>query len=92
MQAALINVISYPQNCLAVESAQKLVLSDYASNLRRLAEQLVPVGVVEVIGDHHHGWGIGTHRKPTGGAQKGGDNHQPVAPGGEKLGARIHAN
>lgn len=36
LQAALINLVSYPQNCLSVESSGLLVLSDYASNLRKL--------------------------------------------------------
>ncbi len=36
LQAALINVVSYPQNCLSVESSGVILLSDYASNLRKL--------------------------------------------------------
>lgn len=37
LQAVLINVVTFPQNCLSMESAGKIVMSDYASNLRKLA-------------------------------------------------------
>jgi hypothetical protein len=37
LQAALLNLASFPQNCLSVEASGKLVLSDYASNLRKMA-------------------------------------------------------
>lgn len=37
-QALLINLATFPQNCLAEESSGSLVLSDFTSNLRRMAE------------------------------------------------------
>jgi hypothetical protein len=37
-QSMLINLASYPQNCLAEESTGAVLLSDYTSNLRRMAE------------------------------------------------------
>lgn len=38
LQATLINTCSFPQNCLSIEASGCLVLSDYASNLRKMAE------------------------------------------------------
>jgi hypothetical protein len=37
VQAVLINVVSFPQNCLSVENAGALILSDYSSVLRKCA-------------------------------------------------------
>lgn len=37
-QAVLINAVSFPQNCLCVENAGTLIVSDYASVLRKCAE------------------------------------------------------
>jgi hypothetical protein len=37
VQAALINLVTFPQNVLAEESSGTVIISDYASNLRRLA-------------------------------------------------------
>lgn len=37
VQAMLINLIGFPQNVLAMEDPPRVVLTDYASNLRRLA-------------------------------------------------------
>ena len=38
VQALLINIVSFPQNCLSAEDSGTLVLSDYASVLRKCAE------------------------------------------------------
>ncbi len=38
VQAALINIASFPQNVLSSEASQSLILSDYASNLRKMGE------------------------------------------------------
>lgn len=42
-QAVLINIVGFPQNVLCVQDPPSLVLSDYASNLRRLAGLLAEV-------------------------------------------------
>lgn len=38
LQAAFINLVSFPQHCLSSEASGTLILTDYASNLRRLAQ------------------------------------------------------
>ncbi len=38
IQAALLNVASFPQNVLSMEASSQLVLSDYASVLRKMAQ------------------------------------------------------
>lgn len=38
VQAALINLASFPQNVLSVEESRSVILSDYSSNLRRMGE------------------------------------------------------
>jgi hypothetical protein len=42
-QAVLINMAGFPQNVLSVEDPPGLILSDYASNLRRLAALLAEI-------------------------------------------------
>ncbi|HEX7897407.1 MAG TPA: hypothetical protein VF950_06585 [Planctomycetota bacterium] len=37
VQAMLINTVGFPQNCLAMQDPPSVVITDYASNLRRLA-------------------------------------------------------
>lgn len=37
LQAALMNLVTFPQNCLAEEASGTLILSDFTSNLRRMA-------------------------------------------------------
>src|SRR5436190_9699010 len=46
VQAVLINLVSFPQNCLSVEDSGTLVLSDYASVLRKCAEIVKEVDVL----------------------------------------------
>ncbi len=38
LQAAFINLVSFPQHCLSSEASGTLILTDHASNLRRLAQ------------------------------------------------------
>ncbi len=38
VQAVLINIISFPQNCLSMEAGGKLLISDYSSNLRNIVQ------------------------------------------------------
>jgi hypothetical protein len=40
VQAALINAVSYPQNCLSIEEAGSLLVTDYSSVCRKCAEIL----------------------------------------------------
>jgi hypothetical protein len=38
IQAVLISILSFPQNCLALEGGGKLLLSDYSSSLRKIGK------------------------------------------------------
>ena len=51
-QALLINIVSFPQNCLSVEDSGTLILSDYPSVLRKCAEIVRSIDASRVFRVH----------------------------------------